>query len=84
MGTGGRAMAARAYVLIKAEVGKAKSVKEALANLPGVRSADIVTGDYDVIVAIEQATTEELGKLVMEHIHATSGVTATSTHVVVG
>jgi len=77
-------MAARAYVLVKTEVGKAKAVKEALAGLPGVRSADIVTGDYDVIVAIEQATTEELGKLVMEHIHTTSGVTATSTHVVVG
>jgi DNA-binding Lrp family transcriptional regulator len=77
-------MAARAYVLVRTDVGKAKTVKEALQRLPGVTAADIVTGDYDLIVAIEQATPEELGRLVMEQIHGVPGVAATSTHVVVG
>ncbi len=77
-------MAARAYVLVHCDVGKARSVKEALSSVPGVLHADIVTGDYDVIVVLEQPTVEELGRLVLEQIHGTPGVTATSTHVVVG
>jgi len=77
-------MAARAYVLVHCDVGKARSVKEALASVPGVLYADIVMGDYDLIVVVEQPTVEELGRLVLEKIHGTPGVTATSTHVVVG
>jgi DNA-binding Lrp family transcriptional regulator len=77
-------MAARAYVLVHCEVGKARSVKEALTGVPGVQHVDIVTGDYDLIVVAEQPTVEELGRLVLERIHGTPGVTATSTHVVVG
>ncbi len=77
-------MAARAYVLVHCDVGKARSVKEALASVPGLQHADIVTGDYDLIVVVEQPTVEELGRLVLETIHGTPGVTATSTHVVVG
>lgn len=77
-------MAARAYVLVHCDVGKARAVKEALASVPGVQHADIVTGDYDLIVVIEQPTVEDLGRLVLERIHGTPGVTATSTHVVVG
>jgi len=77
-------MAARAYVLVHCDVGKARSVKEALASFPGVLYADIVMGDYDLIVVVEQPTVEELGRLVLEKIHGTPGVTATSTHVVVG
>jgi DNA-binding Lrp family transcriptional regulator len=57
-------MAARAYVLVHCDVGKARSVKEALASVPGVLHADIVTGDYDLIVVVEQPTVEELGRLV--------------------
>ena len=77
-------MAARAYVLVHCDVGKARSVKEALASVPGVLYADIVMGDYDLIVVVEQPTVEELGRLVLEKIHGTPVVTATSTHVVVG
>ncbi|MCX7623228.1 MAG: Lrp/AsnC ligand binding domain-containing protein [Thermomicrobium sp.] len=77
-------MAARAYVLVHCDVGKAREVKEALVDVPGVQRADIVTGDYDLIVLVEQPTVEELGRLVLERIHGTPGVTATSTHVVVG
>ncbi len=77
-------MAAQAYVLVHCDVGKARDVKQALSGVPGVQRADIVTGDYDLIVLIEQPTVEELGRLVLERIHGTPGVTATSTHVVVG
>ncbi len=77
-------MAARAYVLIHCDVGKAQAVKNALSNVPGIQRADIVTGDYDLIVLVEQPSVEDLGRLVLEKIHGTPGVTATSTHVVVG
>lgn len=77
-------MAARAYVLVHCDVGKAQSVKEALKGIPGIQQVDIVTGDYDLIIQIEQPSVEELGRLIMEKIHGTPGVNATSTHVVVG
>ncbi len=50
-------MAVRGYVLIEGEVGKAKSVGEAVRALSHpdakVVSVDTVTGPYDVIVQLE-------------------------------
>ena len=47
-----------AYILIQTEVGKAAAVAAAIAALPGVTSAEDVTGPYDVIVRAEA----ELGR----------------------
>lgn len=75
---------ARAYVLVKADVGHAERVQEALARLPGVRDADIVTGEYDLIVVIEVPDAREIGRLIMREIHGLPGITSTNTYVVVG
>jgi DNA-binding Lrp family transcriptional regulator len=44
-----------------------------------VRSADIVTGPYDVVVRVEAASIDALGRLVVSKIQAVEGITRTLT-----
>jgi DNA-binding Lrp family transcriptional regulator len=69
----------QAYVLIQTEVGKAAKVAQAVAAIPGVTSAEDVTGPYDVIVQAEAGTVDDLGKLVVAKIQAVEGITRTLT-----
>jgi DNA-binding Lrp family transcriptional regulator len=69
----------QAYILIQTEVGKAASVAARIGELPGVVSAEDVTGPYDVIVRAQAATVDELGKLVVANIQGVSGITRTLT-----
>ncbi|MBX7160761.1 MAG: Lrp/AsnC ligand binding domain-containing protein [Acidimicrobiia bacterium] len=69
----------QAYVLIQSEVGKADRVAAAAAELPGVISAEDVTGPYDVIVKAEADTMDNLGKLVVAKIQTVEGITRTLT-----
>ena len=58
-------MAVRGYVLIEADVGKAKSVGEAVQALQhadaSVVSVDTVTGPFDVIVQLQAEDLDRLG-----------------------
>jgi DNA-binding Lrp family transcriptional regulator len=72
-------MSVNAYILIQTEVGKAASVAEAIAELPGVTIAEDVTGPYDVIVRAEAETVDDLGKLVVAKVQAVAGITRTLT-----
>ncbi|HUF16374.1 MAG TPA: Lrp/AsnC ligand binding domain-containing protein [Acidimicrobiia bacterium] len=69
----------QAYVLIQTEVGKAAVVAEEVRNIPGVESADDVTGPYDVIVRASSEDVDSLGKLVVARIQAVDGITRTLT-----
>jgi DNA-binding Lrp family transcriptional regulator len=68
-----------AYVLIQAGVGKSAEVADAVRKIPGVRSADVVTGPYDVVVRAEAAEVDGLGKLIVAKVQAVVGVTRTLT-----
>jgi len=68
-----------AYILIQTEVGKAAAVAAEIAALPGVKSAEDVTGPYDVIVRAEANSVDELGKLVVARVQAVAGITRTLT-----
>jgi len=72
-------MSVNAYILIQTEVGKAASVAEAIAQLPGVTNAEDVTGPYDVIVRAEAETLDEMGKMVVANVQAVDGITRTIT-----
>ncbi len=72
-------MKVAAYVLIQTELGEAASVARAAAEVPGVITADDVTGPYDVVVKAEAANVDELGKLVVSRIQAVPGITRTLT-----
>ena len=69
----------QAFILIQTEVGQAAAVARAIAELPGVTSAEDVTGPYDVIVRAEANSVDELGKLVVARVQSVSGITRTLT-----
>jgi DNA-binding Lrp family transcriptional regulator len=69
----------QAFVLIQTEVGKAANVAEQVRTIPGVESADDVTGPYDVIVKAEAPDVDALGKLVVAKIQSIEGITRTLT-----
>ena len=69
----------QAYILIQTEVGKAQAVASATAAIPGVISAEDVTGPYDVIVRAEADTMDNLGRLVVAQLQDVPGITRTLT-----
>ena len=72
-------MVVHAYVLIQTEVGRAASVARSVADVPGVVTAEDVTGPYDVIVKVDAASIDELGRLVVSRIQRIEGITRTVT-----
>jgi DNA-binding Lrp family transcriptional regulator len=69
----------QAYILIQTEVGKAASVAQEIAGIPGVTSSEAVTGPYDAIVQAQAEDVDSLGKLVVARIQAVDGITRTLT-----
>ena len=72
-------MAAKAFVLIETVVGSTKNVVDKLRQLQGVKSADAVTGPYDVISVVESDSLNDLGALVTGKIHPIAGISRTVT-----
>ena len=66
-------------MLIQTEVGRAEVVAKQLAGLPGVSSAEYVTGPYDVVVRIEAGTAAELESVVVPSVQQVTGITRTLT-----
>jgi DNA-binding Lrp family transcriptional regulator len=69
----------QAYILIQTEVGKASTVADVIAKLPGILQAEDVTGPYDVIVRAQSETVDELGRMVVAKIQQIDGITRTLT-----
>jgi DNA-binding Lrp family transcriptional regulator len=76
-------MPARAYVLIRTAPGLTKSIHSVLHISPAVRSVEMITGPYDLIVAIEAADTNEIMTTIMRDIRPAAGVRDTMTCLVV-
>lgn len=70
-------MATRAYVFIETDVGKAKDVVGALRKVEGMKSVDLVTGPYDIIIVMEGKNADAIGQTVTTKIHQISGVSRT-------
>ena len=76
-------MAVRGYVLIEAEVGKARAVCDAIKKLSHgdarVTVVDTVTGPFDVIVQLEADDLDKLGNAITEGLQQADGVQRTTT-----
>jgi DNA-binding Lrp family transcriptional regulator len=73
-------MTVRAYVLVNAETGSTERVQRELKGKPGVRLADLVIGPHDIVVSVEAADLNAVGKLVLNEIHGIGGVVNTLTY----
>mgnify|MGYP003344447813 CR=1 FL=1 len=72
-------MPVTAYVLIQTEVGRAAGVARAATGVPGVVSAEGVTGPYDVIARCQAGSVDELGAMVVGAIQRIDGIIRTIT-----
>ncbi|MGZ5362601.1 MAG: Lrp/AsnC family transcriptional regulator [Mycobacterium sp.] len=68
-----------AFMLIQTEVGRAEVIAKQLAGLPGVLSAEYVTGPYDVVVRIGAPSLDELQAGVVPSVQQVTGITRTLT-----
>jgi len=69
----------RAYILIETQVGKSRDVAVALRSMPGVPSADIITGDFDIIALVEAPDMVSMADLVTGRVQSIPGVIRTIT-----
>jgi hypothetical protein len=76
-------MAAKAYVLLRTAPGLTKAVFGALRVSPTVKSVEMITGPYDLIVAIEAESTNQILTTIMNNIRPAAGVRDTLTCLVV-
>ena len=67
-----------AYILVQTVVSAAQVAGE-IREIPGVESADDVSGPYDVIVRVSAPDMDTLGQLVVSRIQAVEGITRTLT-----
>lgn len=72
-------MAAKAYILLRTAPGLTKAIYGALKISPLVRSVEMITGPYDLIVSIEAENTNQILTAVMHHIRPAAGVRDTVT-----
>ena len=78
----GAELSIKAYVLANVEVGYGAGVVDDLLAIEAVKSAENVTGLFDVIAVLEVDDTATLGKLLISKIETTKGITDTLTCVV--
>ena len=67
-----------AYILVQTVVSAAQVAGE-IRQIPGVESADDVSGPYDVIARVSAPDMDTLGQLVVSRIQAVEGITRTLT-----
>jgi DNA-binding Lrp family transcriptional regulator len=69
----------QAYILVQTEMGAASSVRSTIAAVPGIVTAEDVTGPYDIIVRAEAPGMDEFGQEILGAIQQISGITRTLT-----
>lgn len=69
----------KAYVLIETAVGKSREILETMKGIPGIETADAVTGPYDIVAVINADDLNAVGDLVTSRIHTISGIVRTTT-----
>jgi DNA-binding Lrp family transcriptional regulator len=67
-------MVAKAFVLMEVQVGRTSGVVDKLRKLEGIKSADPVTGPYDVIAIIEAESMNDIGDLLTTKVHPIAGI----------
>ena len=76
-------MVVKAFVLVQAQLGRARAVAKAIERVKGVKMVFAVTGVYDVIAYLEMRDMTTLSELVIKKIQSVKGVERTHTAIVV-
>ena len=71
-----------AYVQVSLNKRNERDVYDKLINMPEVKEAHILFGEWDIIALLDMDSPEHLGSFVMENIRSLPGVNLTSTMIV--
>ncbi|MDG3014041.1 Lrp/AsnC ligand binding domain-containing protein [Speluncibacter jeojiensis] len=71
--------AVEAYILVQTDVGRAGAVADEIVALGGVRTAEVLTGPYDIIVRVCADSMDLLASNVIAPIQRVAGITRTLT-----
>lgn len=67
------------WVLVKTKPGRDREVFQALVKAPGVEEVFPLFGDWDVILKMEAADFDELGRRIVQGVRSIPGVHSTHT-----
>ena len=73
---------ARAYLKIKTEMGKERGLRDTLLRFAEVKSADLTTGDQDILVLVEADNYEDILSAVVDRLRSLKGIVGTVTDLV--
>jgi anthranilate phosphoribosyltransferase len=73
-----------AYVLATLKAGSERDVKDKLREIKEVTDANILYGEYDLIIKIELDGISELSDFILDKIRAISAIERTTTLIVAG
>jgi DNA-binding Lrp family transcriptional regulator len=73
----------RVYLLANVLPGKERSIRDTLRGIPGVKGADVITGQFDIVVTVEAKDTNEIFNKVLKKVRKIRGLTRTETFVAV-
>ncbi len=73
---------AEAYLKIKVEMGKERSVRDALLKFDEVKKADLTTGEQDILALIKAPSYEDILGVVVDRLRALKGVVSTETNLI--
>lgn len=69
----------KAHILVQTALGKTGTVLRAVRAEEGIKSADAVTGPYDVIAVMEASDFQAITELVTRNLHSIAGIERTLT-----
>ncbi|MFH1024010.1 MAG: Lrp/AsnC ligand binding domain-containing protein [Planctomycetota bacterium] len=73
----------KAYVKIWVEPGMEQAVREALLDNKEVKTADITSGEQDIVSLVESKDYETLMRLIVNHLRDIKGIVRSSTNLVI-
>ena len=73
----------KAYVLVNATQGRSLELARLIREVSGVRAAEAITGEYDIVVTCESPDINALGALIVDGIQRQHGVHKTTTCLVI-
>jgi len=73
---------AKAYLKINVEMGRERSVRDALLKFDEVKKANLTTGGQDILALIEADSYEDILQVVIDRLRTLKGIVSTETDLV--
>jgi len=73
---------AKAYLKVNVEMGRERSVRDALLKFDEVKEANLTTGGQDILALIEADSYEDILQVVIDRLRTLKGIVSTETDLV--